>query len=251
MRISVVLPLLLPDKFTIAMTEFAIAAMRCHAVNPFELVVVETGTNHYQSRSVGNNAIIDTYIYRPTKSSYVKDWNLGADKASGDYLVHMGNDVIAGYGWDKALLRPFEIYKDCGVTCTAATEPGAFIGPRQPLDLIVEGMFAPMMMFGKNWRLDSAYEGGYSDADLVMRIYDNGQRAYRDCSSQCHHLDRMTWSRACNDRGEAQMADGERKFYERWSNSPLMMFGVIRAGGWTYGREHESLLADIPMRGRG
>lgn len=254
-KISVVLPLLLPDAFTVALTQLCIKAMRCQADDPtYELVVVETGSRHFDP-SIGGPVEpmlkVDEYIHIPQKRTYVQDWNEGARRAGGAYLVHMGNDVIVGPGWDSALREPFEKYADCGVSCTAATEPGAFIGPRLPVPgLVVEGMFAPMMMFESTWRLDEAYEGGYSDSDLIMRIYDSGKRAYRSCSSQCHHLDRVTWTRAYADRGEDQIIRGERLFYERWSRSPLMMYSMIRGGGVMYGREHEALLAPIPNRGQ-
>lgn len=250
-RISVVLPLLLPDEFTVAMTDFCIAAMVTQAHKPFELVIIETGSRHFAPDCLSRSRTFPkdyVYLHAPTKTSYVRDWNRAADAASGDYLVHMGNDVIVGRDWDAALLEPFDKYRDCGVTCTAAAEPGIFIGPRHPTPAIVEGMFAPMMMFEKGWRLDPAYEGGYSDADLIMRIYTAGKRAYRNCASQCFHFDRITWSRALPDRGEAQIAAGEKIFYGRWQHSPLMMYAMIRAGGVIYGREHESLLAPVKLR---
>lgn len=252
-RISVVLPLLLPDAFTVAMTQFCIKALRSEAVGDYELVVVETGSRHFDP-SVGGPVDpllrVDRYLHFPEKRTYVLDWNAGAHEAVGAYLVHMGNDVIVGRAWDQALREPFERYADCGVSCTAAAEPGAFIGPRQPIPgLIVEGMFAPMMMFERSWRLDEAYEGGYSDSDLIMRIYTAGKRAYRNCGSQCFHFDRVTWSRAYGDRGEAQIIRGEKLFYDRWSTSPLWMYSMIRGGAAVYGREHEALLAPRPNRG--
>jgi hypothetical protein len=249
--LSVVLPLLLPDQFTISLTQFCIAAMRTNADQDYELVVVETGTKHFESCLNHPDPLqrIDKYLHRPERSTYVLDWNAGAELASNEILVHMGNDVIVGDRWCHALLEPFFRYNDCGVTCTAAAEPGAFIGPRQIADgYIVEGMFAPMMAFGKQWRLDPAYEGGYSDSDLIMRIYDSGKRSYRSCSSRCFHMDRITWERAYSDRGEAQIARGQRTFYERWGKSPLMMFAMIRAGAVVYGREHEFLNASVPPR---
>jgi hypothetical protein len=249
-KVSVVLPLLLPDQFTIALTDFCIKAMRLTKDQPFELVVVETGTRHFDPDLVLDPIVRpDKYIHFPKKSSYVKDFNAGCDIATGEYLVHMGNDVIVNDGWIGALLEPFDRYNDCGISACAATEAGAVIGPRQPIPgLIVEGMFAPMMMFTKQWRLDDAFEGGYSDSDLIMRVYAAGLRAYRNCRVVVHHMDRVTWTRATNDRGAEQMQAGETLFYQRWNGSPLMMFQVIKAGAAVYGREHEAILMQIPSR---
>lgn len=253
--VSVVLPVLITDAFLLALTEMCIKAMRCQANDQFfELVLVETGTKFFDPRNGGPKdpyLHVDTWVHRDDRTTYTQDWNAGADAASGDYLVHMGNDVIVSPAWDRALCEPFERYKDCGVSCCASTEPGAHIGPRQPVPgLIVEGMFAPMMMFANNWRLDEAYPGGYSDADLIMRMYAAGLRAYRNCGVQVHHLDRVTFARADKDRGEGQIAVGEQLFYERWNGSPHMMYAMIRAGAVVYGREHESYLSPLPSAQR-
>lgn len=243
-KVSVVLPLLLPDQFTVALTEFCIKSMRVCADQPFELVVVETGSEHFKG-----HPLVDKYLHVPQKRGYTKDFNEGCELATGEYIVHMGNDVIVNDGWVGALLEPFERFNDCGVSACSATEPGAFIGPRLPMPgLIVEGMFAPMMMFHKRWRLDEAYEGGYSDSDLIMRIYTEGLRAYRNCRVVVHHMDRITWMRAYKDRGRTQIQAGEELFYQRWDGSPLMMFQVIKSGASVYGHEHESILRQIQQR---
>ena len=251
-KVSVVLPLLLPDAFTVALTEFCIKAMRVCADQPFELVVVETGTNHFDPHKGGPvdaSVVPDVYVHVANKRTYVQDFNAGGNAASGEYLVHMGNDVIVNDGWIGALLEPFDRFNDCGVSACSATEPGAFIGPRVAMPgMIVEGMFAPMMMFHNKWRLDDAYEAGYSDSDLIMRIYTAGLRAYRNCRVIVHHMDRITWSRAYKDRGNAQIAVGEELFYQRWGSSPLAMFQIIKSGASVYGREHESILRQIEPR---
>ena len=194
------------------------------------------------------------YLYRPDKTTYVKDWNAGADVANGEYLVHIGNDVIVGKDWDAALMEPFERFRDCGVSTTSALEFGsAPIGHRSPLPgIVVEGMFAPLMMFRKGWKFDEAYEGGYSDSDLIMRAYAEGLRAYRSYSSVCWHFGPMTtWNRADGDGGWGQVNRGEETFYKRWKGSPHFMYAMIRAGGVKYGQEHVAALAPTPIEERG
>ncbi len=254
-KISVVLPLLLPDEFTIAMTRFCIDALRINATgkNEIELVIVETGSEYFrparEERPGGDSRPPTVYRHFPKKRTYVKDWNAGADAATGEYLIHIGNDVIAGKDWDAALLEPFERYQDCGISCTSALEfKTPPIGHDQPLPgVIVEAMFSPFMCFRREWRFDEAYEGGYSDSDLIMRVYAKGLRAYRSFSSVCWHFGPMTtWTRAENDGGWGQVNRGEEVFYERWRDSPLMMYALIRGAQVKYGQEHFARCSPTP-----
>ncbi len=256
MKLSVILPLLIPDRYCIWMTKFCIAALRTQAEEDFELVVVETGSRHFDPERGGPvepDLRIDKYLHFPEKSTYVHDWNAGAAAASGEFLVHIGNDVFAGPGWDRALLEPFDRYRDCGVSCTSALEPGnPAIGHKDPLPVIVEGMWAPMMCFRKEWRLDPEYEGGYSDSDLIMRIYQAGLRAYRNYSSVAYHLQLVTWNRSTHNKGMDQQNKGEDLFYQRWHGSPWWMYSMIRGGNVQYGREHMAVCTATPpmMRGK-
>lgn len=257
-KISVVLPLLLPDEFTIAMTRFCLDALRINASgkHEVELVVIETGSSHFGPRPnyYPLKEFAWQWIHFPEKRTYVKDWNAGADAATGDYLVHIGNDVVVGKDWDAALLEPFERYRDCGVSCTSALEFGsAPIGHKDPIPgMVVEGMFAPMMCFRKGWKLDEAYEGGYSDSDLIMRMYAEGLRAYRSYSSVCWHFGPMTtWNRIPEDnRGWGQVNRGEEEFYRRWKDSPLWMYSMIRGGAVQYAKEHYARCSPTPPEQR-
>lgn len=246
-KISVVLPLLLPDEFTVAMTRFCLDALRINASgkHEIELIIVETGSYVFRTYAFGSRF---NHICFPEKRTYVLDWNDGARVATGDFLVHIGNDVIVGKDWDAALMEPFEKYRDCGVTCTSAREFGATIGHKDPIPgAVVEGMFAPMMCFRKGWLLDEAYEGGFSDSDLIMRMYAEGLRAYRSYSSVCWHFGPMTtWLRAEQDGGWGQVWRGEETFYKRWKGSPHFMYSMIRAGNLHYGQEHLAALALTP-----
>ena len=121
------------------------------------------------------------------------------------------------------------------------------IGPPEPQDLIVEGMYSPFMMFRRGWRFDESYIKIYQDSDLIMRMYEKGLRAYRSCRAHVHHLLRMTSDRVDQDQHRRHLAQDERLFYTRWGKSPWMMFGLIRYGAWSFGREYESLTRPISL----
>ena len=265
MKTSVVLCVLTPTPFLRAMTEFAIKTLRLHADNDFELVVVEAEGDWFDPRRKVTNESgeivaqwitrfeldptlrIDKYLNFTPKIGCVKELNKGLEAATGDFIVCTGNDVIVPPHWDTELLRCFEERKDCAIASLSALEPGYTVGPPQTADMIVEGMYSPFVMFRKGEVFDEAYIKIYQDSDLVMRIYERGQRAYRSCRAHVHHLCRMTSDRVNPAEHNWQLAHDEKLFYERWGKSPLMMFGLIRYGKWQYGQEYLSLLSPINL----
>lgn len=244
--ISVVMPVLTPNEFLRAMTEFAIKTLRINAENPknFQLVVVEAGGEHFADRP---DLWIDKYIAFNPPIGGVKELNAGIDVADGDFVVFTGNDIFVPPAWDTLLLEPFDKYPDCGISSLAAKESGvATIGPPEKiLGLIVEGMYSPFCMWRNKWRMDEAYHKIYQDSDLVMRMYQKGLRAYRNCGGHVFHLGRVTSDTVAPVQHARDLAIDEETFYQRWKDSPLMMFGLIRYSQWHYGQEHQSLLNPI------
>lgn len=265
-KLSVVLPVLAPTPFLRAMTEFAIKTLRAHADNSFELIVVEAVDNYFdpKKKARDNRApvelrqydeagweedpllIIDKYLRFNPKIGGVKELNAGVDAASGDIILSTGNDVIAPPHWDTELLRCFE-RKDCAVASLSAFEPGNVIGPRVAEDRMVEGMYSLFMAFRRGWRFDEDYVKIYQDSDLIMRVYESGQRAYRSCRAHVHHLLRMTSDRVEPEQHALDLARDERLFYKRWGQSPLAMFAMIRTGVQVYGRESEGWTNPISL----
>ncbi len=254
-RLSVVLPLFAPTLFLRALAEFSIRTMRLHADDPsYELIVAEAGGDHFARYEAHNLIVqpetaIDRYLGFPQPIGGIRETNAAIDAASGEFIVSTGSDVIVPKGWDTELLHVFEERpKDCGIASLSAFEPGATIGPREKLDMIVEGMFSPFNMFRKGWRLDEAYKRIYQDSDLVMRMYEQGLRAYRSCRLHVHHLGQMTTAVIGPSVGhDLALAQDERLFYRRWGKSPLAMFAMIRSGQYTYGNEHASWTKSIRL----
>mgnify|MGYP001615482142 CR=1 FL=1 len=248
-KLSVVLPVLAPTPFLRAMTEFAIKTLRMHADNPFELIVVEAENDYFDPThpALYKQWVVDKYLNFTPKIGGVKELNAGVDAASGDIILSTGNDVIAPPHWDMELLRCFEERKDCAVASLSAFEPGTVIGPRVAEDRMVEGMYSPFMAFRRGWRFDEAYVKIYQDSDLIMRVYEAGQRAYRSCRAHVHHLLRMTSDRVEPEQHALDLARDERLFYKRWGQSPLAMFAMIRTGVQVYGRESEGWTNPIAL----
>lgn len=278
MKISVILPVLAPTPFLRAMTEFCIKTLRAHADQPFELVVVEAVHSSFDPHNLRQlNSllsdrhtfeedskwkdpflIVDKYLNFPQKIGNIKEFNQGLDVATGEFIVSTGNDVIVPPHWDTELLRVFEKNPDCGVASLSALEPGAVIGPLTQQECIsqqpeigtvefVEGMYSPFMMWRKGWRMDESYVKIYCDSDLIMRVYAKGLRVYRSCRAHVRHLVRMTSDSVNPEQHQRDLARDEKLFYQRWGQSRLLIFGLIRSGQVTYGREHCAFTVPINL----
>ena len=222
------------EPWTNHLTDFAIKMMRECTQVPFELVIVEVSSELFKERA-------DVHLTRSERFKVWPDFNAGIDASSGDFIVHIGNDVIVQPGWLEALIEPFAKYKDCGVSSLAAVEGGGVaIGPRTPMKLIVESIYAPIMMFRREWKFDEAYPGMYGDADLVLRMYDAGLRAYRNCAVVVYHFHGATTKTSLNPEKDAhEKAIGLKLMHERLLNSPYLMVRMILNGHAIWGREHE------------
>jgi len=246
MNISVILPIYAPTPFLQAMTEFCLKALHCNAKQPdkLEVVVVEVGQPNFEPLRTHLNANmhIDSYVNFPERTGHItKEFNAGVDKATGDLIVHAGNDVIVPPGWDDLLREPFEKYSDCGISSLAAREAGAIIGPDQPLPMIVEGWYSPFMCWRNGWKFDEEYLGCFCDSDIIMRHYAAGFRAYRNLKAFVWHMNNITHSLASSrEMVNREIAQGKELFYRRWGDSPLWAFGMFRSGGILWGREHEA-----------
>ncbi len=271
MRISVVLPILTPTPFLRAMTEFCIKTLRMHADEEFELIVVEAegdikadGAGYFDpdyytddfglptskfNKNCGEElCCIDKYLNFNPKIGGIKEVNLGIRAASGEFIVTAGNDVIVPPHWDTELLRCFEERKDCGIAALSAFEPGSIVGPPEPQDRIVEGMYTPFNMFRKGWEYDESYRKIYQDPDMIFRMYEAGLRCFRSCRAHVHHLCRMTTSlKSEAEQHDLDLAHDERLFYKRWGKSPLAIFALTRCGQYHYGQEHQSWTTNIQL----
>jgi hypothetical protein len=234
LSISVIMPVYIGHEWAVHLTEFAIKMLRSCTKIPFELVVAEVGSEHFKG-------IADVHIKTETLGRYYQDFNQAIDKSSGEFVVHTGNDVIVQPNWLEALIEPFQKLPDCGVTSLAAAEGGGgFVGPQTPMDLICETVYAPLMMFRREWQFDEQYPGMYGDSDLVMRNYAVGKRAYMNCKVVIYHFHGATTKTSLNAEKVAHERDvGLSLFRSRWAQSPYLISRMILQGGAQWGREYQ------------
>ena len=232
--VSVVLPLLIEHDWQIIMTECAIRTLRHTTKLPFELIVVETLSGHFNPlgdrsaylKTIG--CVPDTYIKRLHKKNVTADINLGIKRAKGDYIVYTGNDVFVRPNWLEALWECWDI-KDCGLATLASndlknTPVAQFFGQKK----IIESIYGPFMMFRNSWIFDEQnFPCQFADSDLIMRIYESGLRMYRNCSVIIEHLNKQTLNTQEN---EKDLKRAGEKFKELHGNSNLLIYRVLNEG---------------------
>lgn len=239
--VSVIVPVLTHSERDRIMTSACFEIMRATTEVPFELVVSEAGAAHFAPDA-------DRHIIRPTEgSSYTQDFNAGIDEASGELLVHTGNDLFMGDFWLETMLDVFERFPDAGAASPAVLEPAAFIGPQWPEDTVCESFFGALFMFRREWqgqafRLDEGYPNTFSDVDLCMQLYEAGLRTYRNNACVCRHLKEMTiYTDVAKDKQHAAFVAGAKRFNAKWRDRPWLMKSLLIKGQVHMGREHEPI----------
>jgi GT2 family glycosyltransferase len=230
--ISIVLPVIIKNEFQFEMTKFTVWCMKNQTEINNELIIVETKSE--RCKNIG-----DKYIHRTNYSSYTEDFNAGCDLADGDFIVHIGNDVIVQRSWIEYMLECFNRYTDCGIATIAIKEPGFFIGPDKPQNSIVESFYGALMMFRSEWRLDDAFPDQMSDYDLCMQVYERGLRSYRNNAGHAFHLKEITYDTLWKDKKFTRFQTGVERFNRKWSDAHYLIKSIIIKGIAQYGKEQD------------
>lgn len=216
-KFSVMLPVLINEPWQVPMTICAIDTLRLCTDLAFELVIVETG-----DRTVEIEKRATTYIHRPFRTNPTTDCNVGLEACRGEFVVYTGNDVFVRPGWLECLWECFQI-GDCGAATLASADL-----KHSPANIIMEGVYGPFMMFPKHYRFDAVtFPCQFADTDLIMRIYCEGMRMYRNWKTVIHHLNRQTLS------GQDNVEDFKRahaRFSEKFLGCPLLMYKILTEG---------------------
>lgn len=249
--IDVLMPILINHSWQWLMTKHAIELLTGLGGPSFRLIIVETAGEFKghtvipdRPRFVGDtgepvikkwlreSVFQDTlYHYIPTKSSPNADCNTGLDLCSADFVVYTGNDIFVRQGWLEALLEPFDKLRDCGASTLSSGDLHRNIPPH---DRIFEGVYGPFMMFrrldreGNPWKYDAGtFPSQFGDTDLIMRMYGQGYRMYRNWKVRIEHLNVQTHDQKVN---AEDFQSAKARFIEKHKNSPYLMFQILASG---------------------
>lgn len=214
--VSVVMPVWITEPaWQVPMTVCAVETLRKTGGN-VEIVIVEADGTYCES-------LADRYLSRP-KTTGVKDFNAGLETASGEFIVHVANDIFVRPGWKEAMLDCFHI-PDCGVATVASSDICS-----STYDSIMEGIYGPFMMFRKGWALDEQFVGPFSDADLILRQYKAGFRSYRNWRVRIVHLPHTSWKIQSKQEQDRVFNEAKQQFINKHQGCPLYVYRVFCEG---------------------
>lgn len=221
-KISVVLPIMINEPWQKEMTDCCIKTMLCTTNISFELIVIETLTDYYKN---GQGYI---YLNFKERLGYNAEFNKGVEISSGDYIVHMGNDIFTRPGWLEAMLKCFEI-PDCGAATLASSDL-----KHTPVNRIMEGLYFCIMMLKKeDFKFcDNEFSGVFGDTDLILRLYESGKRMYRNWNVLVHHLGSQSGGGIENPiEREKTFNESKQMFINKHQGSPLLIYRAM-VEGW-------------------
>ena len=199
-----VLPVYINKDSNISDTRKCIDLLRSKTNVPFELVIVETGTEYFLDDA-------DIYIQEKRKTNPNTSINRAFRCCNSDYIVFVGNDVFVDNDWLYSLIECFQV-NDCGI---------ATLGNNEHKDVkrddIVESIYFSICMFKKEdaW-LDSGYTYIFDDTDMIFRIYLSGRKCYKNLNCIVTHNPHSTYGKYCGDMEEYNRS--KEYFKERYKD---------------------------------
>lgn len=203
MSVSVVLPVFINKQENIEDTVRCINLLREKTKHPFELIIVETGSEYFLDEA-------DIYICEKKKTNPNTSVNRGFKACNSDYVVFIGNDVFVDDEWLESLVKCFDI-KDCGIATLGNNEHNDYKQKK-----IVEEIYFSICMVKKEdaW-LDSHYTYIFDDTDMIMRIYLSGRKCYKNLNSIVIHTPHSTYGKFCGNKEEYEK---NRKYFKNKFN---------------------------------
>jgi GT2 family glycosyltransferase len=238
MKMAVVLPILLNYDWQLAMTRCCIETLAVTTDIPFQLIVVEdlpVGRQSARDRLEKIGIPPEAWLTLPRTGNVTANINAGIDVAQNNFdathVLYMGNDIFVRPYWAESLCECFERYPDCGVATLASADlTHTPLAAEFGRPIIREGVYGPFMMFSTRWRFDAdRFPCAFADSDLVMRLYEQGYRSYRNNRVVIQHLNRQTLPPS-DERVMMDYETSQRTFNERYASSPLLIYRVLKDG---------------------
>lgn len=172
-RISVMMPVLIKSDKHLAMTMKCLDHARKNTKLPFELVIVETGSQYLIDEA-------DIYVYEKEITTPENSHNKGFKVATGEYIVLLTNDVFVGEEWLEKMLECFRL-----PWCGLATIGSKNNEKRKEIkeDYWFDVAMIRKEVFDRAGYYDERFIGSWPDSDLLVRAYKLGYKMYRnfDC----------------------------------------------------------------------
>ena len=180
-NISVVFPVLIRDTKQLSMTMKCLELAKKNTALPFELIIVETASQYLVDEG-------DIYVYEKEITTPEKSHNRGFRMANSSFIGLLTNDVFVSEGWLECLVDCFNSRKDCGAATLASTQFG-----HTKENKIEEGNWWSVALlrreiFESVGYYDERFVNCWCDTDLLVRMYKQGWKMYRNFNCVVDHL---------------------------------------------------------------
>ncbi len=207
-------------------TEAFVKSIRAHTSLPYELIIVDNGSEPETQDWVRQNA--DRNIIFQENQGFPAGFNAGIDIASGKYLMLANNDTEFPKNWDRRLVEVMEKHPNAGIVSPVYTSGRRIARREQAGDRIIKiGRFirgpsgvAYFMrrremidVFGK-WSEEYAIASG-EDADLCFTVWDHNYDVYIDERVFVWHKGKVTTSTKLED-WRAHFNKNGKQFRRKW-----------------------------------
>lgn len=172
--IGVVIPVLIKNHKQLAMTQRCLQAARDNTKLPFQLIIVESGSQYFIDEA-------DIHIHEKIPTTPEIGHNIGFRVSSrNNFVVLLTNDVYVKDNWLEVLLSTFDRKEDCGLATL-----GTVLKGHVKEDRIEEGNWFDVAMiksevFERIGYYDERFHGSFPDTDLLVRAYKEGWKMYRN-----------------------------------------------------------------------
>lgn len=177
-RLSIIVLTCNHSREQLASTQRCIAAVRSYTLRPFELIVVDNGSDHETVEWLCQQGDLQVHLF-PENRGVIVGRNWGASQARFEYLVFLDNDQYVRPGWDEELfhwlrgpvalvgVEQWHFRSDGTVRPTWQRDGLTYIG--------AGGMVIERRVFEELGGFDEAFSPAYGeDPDLCWRAQERG-----------------------------------------------------------------------------
>lgn len=243
---SVYLSVIIPVFNKFSLTRDCLHSLREHAPGiRMEVIVVDNGSRDETATeldALGSFLFGDDFraVHLPENMNFGPACNIGAEKATGEYLFFLNNDTIMTEGWLEPLLAgldgkcgmtgPLLMYPDSGglfcdrvqhvgVACKPQLHPchlyeffpasHPVVGKNRSLQFLTGAAFLiPAALFRKAGLFHEAYINGGEDLDLCVQVRKLGYTLRCMPESRIYHLQSQTPGRHDHEKHNADVFKG-------------------------------------------
>jgi GT2 family glycosyltransferase len=210
----------------LVLTQRFVESARRHTDVPYELVVVDNGSQPEAATYAGVAG--DTVVLNDTNLGFSVGMNQGLEASKGEWVAFCNNDTVLPEGWASRLLETARRHPNAGIIVpaitaannpvTVRTEPGTDVEVLPPFSappaaviyLARADVIRQLGAWGTEYEIASA-----EDVDLAFKVWVNDLDIVYDQRVLVEHISKGTASRL--DNWQHLWAQNRRRFLDKWS----------------------------------